>query len=209
MIGIGLVNLGRLQAAMGDPESGRKALEESRTILRAAGQRRPESYALHRLGAVEEQTGNPDAARHLYDRALAMRREILYASGVAETLLALGRLRLAQGELEEARPLLAEAQTVARDIDRADENVLATVYLGDVAGAEEALDALGARMRIADRMEAHFALFKATRNTARLEEAHRLLSHIRDHAPEEYRDSLIEKVPLHREIAAAWAERGT
>ena len=41
-----------------------------------------------------------------------------------------------------------------------------------------------------------------------LDEAHRLLQHLRDHAPEEYRDTMVENVPLHRDIAAAWAAQG-
>ena len=37
--GIGLVNLGRLQAAMGDADSARTSLRESRDMLRAIGER--------------------------------------------------------------------------------------------------------------------------------------------------------------------------
>ncbi len=57
-------------------------------------------------------------------------------------------------------------------------------------------------------MEARFLLFKATRDATHLEEAHRLLTHLRDHAPEEYRETMITNVPLHRDIAAAWKEHG-
>jgi len=32
-----------------------------------------------------------------------------------------------------------------------------------------------------------------------------LLIHLRDHAPEEYRETMLQNVPLHREIAAARA----
>ena len=35
-------------------------------------------------------------------------------------------------------------------------------------------------------------------------EAHGLLTHLRDHAPEEYRETMIANVPLHREIIDAW-----
>ena len=37
-----------------------------------------------------------------------------------------------------------------------------------------------------------------------LEEAQRLLSFARDHAPEEFRESMIANVPLHRDIMAEW-----
>jgi hypothetical protein len=32
--------------------------------------------------------------------------------------------------------------------------------------------------------------------------------HLRDHAPEEYRGSMIENVPLHRNVMKAWEEHG-
>ena len=37
-------------------------------------------------------------------------------------------------------------------------------------------------------------------------ESHRPLCHLRDHAPEEYRETMIANVPLHRDIMAAWKE---
>jgi hypothetical protein len=45
-------------------------------------------------------------------------------------------------------------------------------------------------------------------NRAHLAEAHRLLRHLHDHAPEDCRDSAMENVPLHREIMRAWDEHG-
>ena len=57
-------------------------------------------------------------------------------------------------------------------------------------------------------MQARFLLSKATGDSAHLEEAHRLLCHLRDHAPAEYRETMIENVPLHRDIVQAWEEHG-
>ena len=59
---------------------------------------------------------------------------------------------------------------------------------------------------ILEKMEARFLLFKATKDAAQLEEAHRLLTYLSDHAPEEYRETMIKNVPLHRDIASAWKE---
>ncbi len=56
-------------------------------------------------------------------------------------------------------------------------------------------------------MRARFLLFKATSDRDHLAEAHRLLVFARDHAPEEYRETMIENVPLHRDIVAAWEEK--
>jgi hypothetical protein len=57
-------------------------------------------------------------------------------------------------------------------------------------------------------MNARFRHWKASGGVRYLKEAWGHLQHVRDHAPPEYRDTMIENVPLHREIAAAWAEHG-
>ena len=61
-----------------------------------------------------------------------------------------------------------------------------------------------ARTEFPDRLSARFRLWELTGDRKHLDEAHRLLGFMRDHAPEEDRDSMIENVPLHRDIMAAW-----
>jgi len=39
-------------------------------------------------------------------------------------------------------------------------------------------------------------------------EARRALDHLVEHAPEEWGESMLNEVRLHREILEAWAERG-
>ena len=48
----------------------------------------------------------------------------------------------------------------------------------------------------------------ATGDPAHLAEAHGKLMFLRDHAGEEYQTSILENVPLHRDIVAAWKEHG-
>jgi tetratricopeptide (TPR) repeat protein len=194
---IALLNVGRMQAALGDPESARVTIEAALVELRAMGLRRPESYALHRLGDVAEQMGRTAEAEAHFREALALRRTIAYPSGVAESLLALGRLRKKQGK--DAVALLSEAHQVAHDIDRPDEFVLAEVYLGGVA-AEAALASHGPRMRVRERMEAHLELWRATGKAEHLDEARRLHRRLLDGAPPERRAAMIEHVPIHAEI---------
>ncbi len=64
------------------------------------------------------------------------------------------------------------------------------------------------RMRMDHAMEAHFLLFGVTGDPAHLAEAYRLLMFLRDHAGEECQTTILENVPLHRDIVAAWEERG-
>ena len=52
------------------------------------------------------------------------------------------------------------------------------------------------RLRHAAKMEGRFLLWKATGDRSHLEVAHELLVHLRDHAPPEYRETMIVKVPL-------------
>ena len=42
----------------------------------------------------------------------------------------------------------------------------------------------------------------------KLAEAHRRLMFLRNHAGEEYRETILENVPLHRDSVAAWEEHG-
>ncbi len=195
------LNVGRMQAALGDPTQARATIEGARGELRSMGLRRPESYATHRLGEVAEQIGDEEEATRLYEEALSLRREIAYPSGVAESLLALGRLRRKQGSEDDVA--LNEAQQIARDIDRPDELVLSAVYLSGGVAAEAALKSHGPRMRVRDRMEAHFELWRATKKAEHRNEAQRLLAHLLEHAPESCREAMLTNVPLHAAIHSA------
>ena len=84
----------------------------------------------------------------------------------------------------------------------------ARLHDGDADAARVAFEEFDQRLEVQARMEARFLLWRATSDPTDLAEAHRLLQHLRDHAPEEYRDTMVENVPPHRDIAAAWAEHG-
>ena len=56
---------------------------------------------------------------------------------------------------------------------------------------------------------ARYTLFRATGDIALLEAAHQALTFLREHAPEEYRETMITNVPLHRDIMEAWQEHGS
>jgi len=79
---------------------------------------------------------------------------------------------------------------------------------GDVEAALAALEEHEERVPHEAKMEARFRLWELTQGKEYIVEAHRLFVHFRDHAPENCRDSLIENVPLHREIMEAWEEHG-
>ena len=74
--------------------------------------------------------------------------------------------------------------------------------------ALEALHENEARVGHAEKMEARFRLWELTNDKTHLIEAKRLLDFAVAHSPEEYRRSMLENVPLHRDIMKAWEEHG-
>ena len=54
-----------------------------------------------------------------------------------------------------------------------------------------------------ERLDVHWALWKATGDKGHLEQARRLLEELRAHAPAEDRDAMLRRVPLYAEISAA------
>ena len=79
---------------------------------------------------------------------------------------------------------------------------------GDIEAALAALAEHEERVGHGVRMNVRYRLWELTQDQAHLAEAHRLLAFMRDHAPEDCRTSMIENVPLHRDIMRAWEEHG-
>ena len=91
--------------------------------------------------------------------------------------------------------------------------VLALAYLASldpesIGACREALMKHRPYLDVEDRLATNFLLWQATQDPANLREAHRLLEDLIDHAPADCRDSMIENVPLNRDIMQAWAEHG-
>jgi tetratricopeptide (TPR) repeat protein len=211
--GVALVELGPLQALLGQTDDARATLEASLRVLREVGARRPEGYGLHWLGELHAQIGDRNTARRFLEDALALRREISYPSGIATTLISLGRLEAETGNVDAASSLLDEARTLARETNLPGTILAATVEQarlrgGDVQAARAALAEHEERAGHSERVNARFRLWQLSQDMADLVEAHRLLCFARDHAPEDCRTSMIENVPLHRDIMKAWAKHG-
>jgi tetratricopeptide (TPR) repeat protein len=206
-----LSNLGAGFVMLGAPGTAREYLEAGRTVAAEIGDRRSLGHAVEGLGDVSELMGDEDAAREGREEALAQWREMSYARGMSRILLKLGSASARAPE--EARPLLEEAVALGEELGSAGPVVLGRCHLALLPGAEpdQALAAMaeqGDGLRQDERMKARFLLFRSTGDAAHLAEAHRLLTHLRDHAPEEYRETMIANVPLHRDITAAWEEGG-
>jgi tetratricopeptide (TPR) repeat protein len=209
-----LGNQGVLYYLLGDAGPAREHLEASLMIAREISYAYLEGNCLGWLGKVAEQEGDPVRAEDLLKQSLAVDREIGNPLGIGGTELALGALLARLGRDDDARRHLEAARSTAAEIGDPSIEVLSACHLaqlpgGDATAARSSLDQREHLLRNAELIQARFLLWKATRARADLEEAHRLLEYFREHAPEEYRDTVIRNVPLNREIAAAWEARGS
>jgi hypothetical protein len=132
---------------------------------------------------------------------------------VTSTLLALGRLEASLGDEEAATAHIAEALSLAEELPAPNLILVAAVERarlpdGDIEAALAALAEHEERVGPDEKTNARFRLWELTRDKLHLEEAHRLLMFMRDHAPEDCRETMIENVPLHRDIMKAWEEHG-
>ena len=157
-------------------------------------------------GPLAEAEEDAATAVRLHGEALALLRDLGDKSGVASSLVALGRL-----DAENAAAHLDEALALARETNEPGTILAATIERarlpgGDIEAAVAALAEHEERVGHAGKMEARFRLWELTQDKQHLEEANRLLEHLRDHAPEEDRDSMVENVPLYRDIMKAWAK---
>jgi tetratricopeptide (TPR) repeat protein len=210
--GTSLMHLGRLHATLGALDRAKEQLDESLAILRECGARAREGNALHCLAEVVEAAGEAGRARSFAEETLAVRREIGDGSGTAAALTLLGGILLAEGRQDDARAHLEESLMLAREADVPATIVLAAALLAPLPGGDprlaiETFREYESRLGHVDRMRARHQLWRATGDAAHLEKAHRLLSHLVDHAPEECRETMVAEVPLHRDILTDWEDR--
>ncbi|MCZ6788315.1 MAG: tetratricopeptide repeat protein, partial [Planctomycetota bacterium] len=208
-----LVGLGVLLVAAGDLGQGVEVLENALAKVRSIGIQPVEARAQRGLGAAAAADGRLSDAESFIEQALSLQRALKSPGAAMETLMDLAKLRLAQDRTEEAQGLLEEALTTSSELGIADPAIPAQVFLAwlrqrDVESARQAFADGWSRLSVAAAMECSFVLWKSTEDKEYLTEAHRLLMHLRDHAPEDCRDSVIENVPLHRDIMKAWEEHG-
>jgi predicted ATPase len=206
-------HLGDVFVGLGRTAEAKERFERHRALAREIGYRRGEGYALAGLAGLAEVEENAEGASRLYEEALALRRELGAQDTVAETLVGLARVEAARNATERATTHLDEALALARETKRPGTILAATVEQarlpgGDVKAALAALAEHEERVEHAGKMDARFRLWELTKDKTHLEEARRLLCFMRDHAAEDCLDSMIENVPLHRDITRAWEEHG-
>jgi tetratricopeptide (TPR) repeat protein len=205
-----LGNIALIHSVLGDFERARRDFEESLTLSEGLASRSNEGYLLHELGELAEREMRTDDAKRHYAAAVRKWREAGRPDDVGLTLVARGRLALSEGDRETARASLEEALQLAAEFKHPGACVLGAVYQaslpdGDPATALAVLAEYEDRCRHREKIEARHVLYKLTRDRAHLAIAGELLEYLREHAPEELRDSMPNN-PLFRAIFRACEE---
>jgi len=99
----------------GHATEGRRWLQRAMDLASADGGA-PLAAVTHGLGVLMDTQGEPEAARRLFERSLAIWRELGDRDLQARELNSLGITHHHLGNLEAARPLLEESIAIARDI---------------------------------------------------------------------------------------------
>ena len=122
-----------------------------------------------------------------------------------------GGLLARSGRTDEARAQLDEALAIAEESGAPGAHVSALLNRALLTGGDPA-EALAAfaqaeqHMHHEARTESRFLLFRATGDKEHIEAAHKLLTFRVEHTPEQYRETTITNVRLHRDIEKAWEE---
>ncbi len=101
---------------MGDFAQAREYYQHTLDAQQAAGLLREEAVTLHNLGRANENLGAWEEARKAFEGSLALCREIDYRRGEAHALRGLASVRNALGDARGAMALLAQADTLQRQI---------------------------------------------------------------------------------------------
>ena len=203
------VGMGRTYDALGAIDKGLEAINGALAITRGIGDRRGESAVMVALANHIAGTGDLEEAERLLADGLSIQRDLELHRSAGESLVHMGRCLRAQGKASEAQEYLDEAISLAKAQDAQGVRLLALAERACLPGesVDEALRVFSEyanRLGVPDTTRVRFLLWQATGDRQHLEEAHRLLTLMRDHAPEEYRGSMIDNVPLHRDIMQAW-----
>lgn len=212
-IGLTLAYMGLLFSNVGAHAQAVACIQEAMEVVRG---RRPafEVSVCTAIGAdVHSAAGDFAAAEAMYREALAGRRsgwtlsDLGCATGRAEALHRAGRH-------DAAREVLSEIRDAARTSAKVHHRVIVPAMLAAMGeplppDVETDCAAREHTARAGHRLEMRLWLWRATGTPAHLAEAHRLLQHLRRHAPVEYRDSMVVNHPLYRAVDEAWRRHGS
>jgi predicted ATPase/class 3 adenylate cyclase len=130
----------------GHATEGRRWLQRAMGVA-AATPGAPLAKVAHGLGVLLDQQGEPDAARQLFERSLAIWRELGNREQEARALNSLGITHRHLGDLDTARTLLERSIAIARDIGSTARLAAALSNLGQLENTAGNLDRATAVLR--------------------------------------------------------------
>lgn len=197
--GLVLYHLGHLDRA-------RALLEDVRSRWMALGAPGGARVCLFALAEIAAHEGDFDAALAFVDEAAHVERQ----SGTEDEGFLFpgirGAILVEAGRREEAIAPLERAVAADPDRELVARATLAALGREDPEAVEAVLRRLGDDLEIYAAMEAWLWLGRATGRAASTRRAHALLQELIAHAPPADRDGLADRLPLYREITAAWRE---
>lgn len=204
---LALLGLARGARLLGDPAVARSRYDWALDAARRADLRAVEAPALAGLGDLLADAGAREEGAARHQEALTLYRAMGDGRGVGASHLAVAAARAEAGDAAVAREAAAEAYRraqLAKEPGLLVRAAACAAQLGviPVHEAQAVLDRQAPRAALFDRMEAAWRLGRVTGDAARRGEARRLLEEATGHAPPEFRSSMVENVPLHRQIAA-------
>jgi tetratricopeptide (TPR) repeat protein len=180
-----LADLGNALAGLGELEAARAHLEQAVSLTRSLGAHRDEVYALTYLARALEKSGDWAGAEAAHQSALAARLAQKQHGGNPENLAGLARIALARQAQEQARAHVEEILRAMHEHGWQTTESPFLVYHTCVS----VLSACGDEARAQETLAAAFRML--------MEWADRIADPL-------LRQSFLERVPEHREIAAAW-----
>jgi non-specific serine/threonine protein kinase len=134
-----LVAVGTVTLLYDEPEKARPYLEESVTLLKAAGEKNYRAYALRRLGQIALRRGAYDTAQTHFRESLELNMEVGSSRGVLASLVGVGCVLVARGHSFLAARLFGAVQAGLEDTGE-------TLSVADQAGLVGALSTLRREM---------------------------------------------------------------
>jgi tetratricopeptide (TPR) repeat protein len=177
--------------------------DEAAEVLREAGDLPQLAKALHGLGVVRNDLGEPASAASAFQDALSIFSDLGFTGEIARTKGALGRISLSLGRYAEARKLLTEARSVFLTLHMPEEAGLAGLELVEtfialreefraVAVVEEVI-AEFRRANLNDRAATAVAYLREMMSSQRAREAAR---HVRKYVEALKHEPQLQFVPL-------------
>jgi tetratricopeptide (TPR) repeat protein len=198
-------NLGLAMAILGQLDESIELHQRQVTLCREIGHKRGEAAGLLSLASAKVARLRFEEAEGTCREGMELAQAIGATSVLASGEQMLGDILHALGRPDEAKEHFDAAQQKAGEAGIAVESVIAVLLAaqlpgGDAENARRAYESHRDRLPLRVRMHAEHLMYRLTKDRAHLDAAWERLTHLRDNAPPEYRESMMRNQPMHAAI---------